>query len=139
MRLITIGLLTACLGSFASATQPLKQFTPGQLCSEQDPNFKEYRYKAHVAVCARNVSHDEKLEIAKNYGIDESDWKNYEFDHLIPLNAGGSDAVENIWPQPLAEARDKDLVEQATSDGLNSGQLDQAQAVQMIWDWINKH
>ncbi len=125
--------------SSAMAVQPLKQFTPGKLCSPTDPNFKEYRYASHVAVCARNVSHDEKLQIAKNYGVPESEWGNYEFDHLIPLNSGGSDDIENLWPQPLAEAHEKDAVEQATFNGLSNGNLTQAQAVQMIMDWIQQH
>ena len=139
MKKVTVFLGTLFFCTLALATQPLKQFTPGQLCSEQDPNFKEYRYAAHVAICARNVSYDEKLQIAKNYRIPETEWINYEFDHLIPLNAGGSDDIQNLWPQPIVEAHEKDVVEQATFNGLNNGTLTQAPAEQMIWDWINQH
>src|SRR5207245_2486484 len=34
-----------------------------------------------------------------------------EFDHLIPLELGGANGVANIWPEPLAEARIKDRLE----------------------------
>lgn len=139
MKIASALLLTIFFGLQATATQPLKQFTPGDLCSEQDPNFKEYRYAAHVAVCTRNVSYNEKVQIAKSYGVPETEWQNYEFDHLIPLNAGGSDDIKNLWPQPIVEAHEKDAVEQATFDGLNNGTLTQTQAMQMIWDWINQH
>jgi hypothetical protein len=125
--------------SVAFAIQPNRQATPGKLCTPSDPNFREFRYPAHIAYCNRNVSHSEKLKVAEVYGVPESDWQSYEFDHLIPLNAGGSDDAENIWPQPLAEAHLKDVIEQQTYDGLSSGTITQDQAVKMIWDWIDQH
>lgn len=125
--------------SLAHATQPNKEFTPGKLCSPSDSNFKEYRYAERIAVCARNVTHAMKVIIAKNYGVPESDWSSYEFDHLIPLSAGGSGDIENIWPQPLDEAHDKDRIEQQVYLGLKNDTITQAQGVQMIWDWIGQH
>jgi hypothetical protein len=127
------------VSSVSFATQPNRQFTPGALCTPSNPDFTGYRYAAHVAYCKRNVSHQEKLQVAQAYGVPESEWGNYEFDHLIPLNAGGSSQPENLWPQPLAEAHEKDKVEQQTFDGLNNGSLTQDQAVKMIWDWIAQH
>jgi hypothetical protein len=121
------------------AVQPNAQLTPGALCTPNDPDFSGYRYSAHIAYCKRNVTHAEKLEVAAAYGITESDWGDYEFDHLIPLNAGGTSQMANIWPQPIDEAHDKDRIEQATYNGLNDGTLTQDQAVQMIRDWIAQH
>lgn len=34
-----------------------------------------------------------------------------EIDHLVPLEAGGADVAENLWPQPWKEARVKDQAE----------------------------
>ena len=114
--------------------------TPGALCTPKDPDFIEYRYPAHIAYCKRNVSKAKKQAVAKAYGgIPESEWKNYEFDHLIPLNAGGSSAIENIWPEPLDEAKEKDKVEMDTYTGLRDGKLTQDEAVQMIWDWVDEN
>jgi hypothetical protein len=125
--------------SLAFATQPDKTLTPGQICTPSDPDFQGFRYPAHVAYCRRNVTYEMKIQVAQAYGVPQSEWRNYEFDHLIPLNAGGSDNVKNIWPQPIDEAKEKDKVEQETFDGLNSGTLTQDEAVKMIWDWIDQH
>ncbi len=118
-------------------TQPNPQFTPGKICNPSDPNFSKFRYPAHIAYCNRNVDNIEKQKVAEAYGIAKADWSKYEFDHLIPLSAGGSDDAENIWPQPLAEAHEKDKVELDVFNKLTAGQIDQAQAVQEIWDWFS--
>jgi hypothetical protein len=117
---------------------PDDNLTPGTLCSESDPNFSEYRYPAHVAYCTRNVSTAEKEKVAADYGVPRADWSKYEFDHLIPLAAGGSDDATNIWPQPLAEAHLKDVVEQDVYNKLKNGDIDQAQAIQEIHDWFTQ-
>ena len=137
--LLVLAISVLSFGPRAEATQPDLSRTPGFLCSPSDPDFSAYRYSAQIPYCGRNVSYSEKLMVAQAYGIPESEWVNYEFDHLIPLNAGGSNDIRNIWPQPIAEARLKDQVEQQTYDGLRNRSLTQAQAVQMIWDWINSH
>jgi hypothetical protein len=126
--------------STAFATKPNPALTPGELCTPSNKDFTGYRYAAHVAYCKRDVTDEMKAQIAKSYGdIPKSDWDNYEFDHLIPLNAGGDSSIANLWPQPIAEAKEKDKVEQQCYDGLNGGTLTQAQCVQMIWDWIDQH
>ena len=126
--------------SSAFAVKPDPKLTPGELCTPSNSDFTGYRYAAHVAYCKRNVTQAMKQQIAQAYGgIPESQWSNYEFDHLIPLNAGGDSSIANLWPQPIAEAKEKDKVEQQTYDGLNNGTLTQAQAIQMIWNWIDAH
>ncbi|MGZ5543765.1 MAG: hypothetical protein ACXWIU_03745 [Limisphaerales bacterium] len=126
--------------SSAFAVKPDPNLTPGELCTPSNPDFTEYRYPAHIAYCKRNVTEAMKQKIAEAYGgIPRDQWSNYEFDHLIPLNAGGDSSIANLWPQPIAEAKEKDKVEQQTYNGLNNGKLTQAQAVQMIWDWMDQH
>ena len=132
----TLFLVLLSAVSFAEVSQPDAKFTPGSTCSEDDPNFQEYRYPAHVAYCKRNVSTAEKQKIANHYGVPKKDWPKYEFDHLIPLNAGGSDDITNIWPQPLDEAKLKDVVEQDVYNKLKDGEIDQEQAIQEIRDWF---
>jgi len=114
---------------------PNPAWTPGRVCSEADPNFSTYRYKGHVAYCTRNVQRPEKDEIAKKYGVPKTDYSKYEFDHYIPLSAGGSDQESNIWPQPIAEARLKDKVEDAVYHGLKAGTMTQEEAVAKLRAW----
>ena len=140
MKKIFLALAFLCLTGFdAFATRPDPDATPGKLCTPDNPDFVGYRYAAHVAYCKRNVSQDKKAQVAEYYGIPKSKWKNYEFDHLIPLNSGGSSDIENLWPEPLDEAHEKDKVEQQAFDGLKSGELTQDEAVQLIFDWIDEH
>lgn len=114
---------------------PNTAWTPGALCTDKDPNFDGFRYKAHVAHCARSIAMSEKDEVAKLYGIPKSDYHKYEFDHFIPLNCGGSNDPKNLWPQPLDEARLKDKVEDAVYRGLNDGTMSQEEGVEKIRAW----
>jgi len=57
----------------------------------------------------RKVSESEKKAACKAYGqATACPGPNWELDHLISLEIGGSDAVQNLWPQPIADARVKD-------------------------------
>lgn len=72
-----------------------------------------------AVICAtawgRDVRHvtDAKRQAAfARYGVPWADRAHYETDHVIPRSLGGADAVDNLWPQPLAEARQlKDVLE----------------------------
>ena len=77
----------------------------------------------------------EKDHIAALYQIPKSDYAKYEFDHFIPLSAGGSDDLRNIWPQPLDEAHEKDKVEDEVYRGMLSGAMTQEEAIAKIRAW----
>jgi hypothetical protein len=110
-------------------------FTPGSTCTDADPSFSEYRYPGHVAYCRRSVSASEKDAVARHYGIPKSDYAQYEFDHYIPLAAGGSNDITNLWPQPLDEAHEKDRVEDEVFAGMRDGVMTQAEAIARIRAW----
>ena len=138
--------MTAC-GNFEAASfsatkttvergsLPDPGFTPGMLCTPNDPNFSTFRYPEHIAYCNRNVPHEEKLAIAQEYGISTNDFASYEFDHYIPLAIGGSDDIKNIWPQPLSGAHQKDTLEQELFNKLSTGAITQAAAIAQIRAW----
>ena len=77
-----------------------------------------------------------KRRSPKSMTSPESQWKNYEFDHLIPLCAGGSNDSRNIWPQPLDEAHEKDKVEDEVCQKMRAGEMKQAEAVHEIFAWF---
>lgn len=122
-----------------AVTAPDPDLTPGQLCTSQDPNFMGYYYSEHIARCNRNVGTAEKLKVAAAYGnIPQAEWHNYEFDHLLPLCAGGSDDIKNLWPQPIDEAHLKDKIEDQVCLGMSAGTMTQAEAVQKIRDFFDQ-
>lgn len=47
-----------------------------------------------------SVTEPIKFDLMKSYG-DQLSASNYELDHLIPLELGGSpDSIKNLWPEP---------------------------------------
>lgn len=64
----------------------------------------------------RHVTEATKLKVCASYGIKPSgcNGKNYEIDHLISLELGGSNSIKNLWPEPWLPhpgAHDKDHLE----------------------------
>ena len=61
----------------------------------------------------------------------------YEVDHLVPLELGGDPTdTRNIWPQPIAAAKQKDEVENELHDLVCSGRVSLRQAQSAIAkDW----
>lgn len=123
-----------------AVTQPNWQITPGVACTAQDPNFSGYDYPEQIARCNRNIGIQEKQQVAVEYGnIPQSAWAQYEFDHLIPLCAGGSDDIRNLWPQPINDAHEKDKLENEICTSLKAGTITQAEAIQKVHDWFATH
>jgi len=137
VRLSVVSLMLLMPIFVFASSQPNWKLTPGVLCTSEDPNFDKYDYPENIARCSRNVDTEEKDQVAAEYGnIPRSSWSEYEFDHLIPLCAGGSDDIKNLWPQPIDEAHDKDKLENEVCLGLRAGTLKQADAVKQIYDWF---
>jgi len=113
--------------------KPDLSFTPGRLCTPGDSDFLEYRYPERIAYCRRNVTERMKQEVAAHYGIPKSEWNNYEFDHLIPLAIGGDSYTDNLWPEPLDQAKAKDQLENTLGDKMKAGAITQAEAVKQIY------
>lgn len=114
---------------------PDPSFTPGRLCTPADPDFDGYRYPEGVAHCRRHVTTAMKLQIAAYYDVPQWDWPNHEFDHFIPLGIGGSSGIDNLWPQDLSEAREKDVLEDRLYRQLAAGQISQGDAVAQFYAW----
>lgn len=89
----------------------------------------------------RNVSIATKKKVFALYGIEWNERSKYEVDHLISLELGGSNEVENLWPEPYEPrpgAHEKDLVENYLHRQVCAGKmtLDQAQH-EIATDWYS--
>lgn len=69
-------------------------------------------------VCAIKWGTDERLvtlamkrRVAALYGIPESEWPRYRWDHVISRSSAGADTVENLFPQPPDQSKVKDRLE----------------------------
>jgi hypothetical protein len=79
-----------------------------------------------------------------NYGIESHQRRDYQLDHLIPLAIGGSNSVQNLWPQPHTAlpwgARAKDRLESRVHRLVCAGKLDLNTAQQEIAaDWTEAY
>lgn len=89
----------------------------------------------------RNVPDSEKNQVYAEYGIASHTPGQYEVDHLISLELGGSNDIANLWPEP-ADPRpgfhEKDKVENYLHDQVcsNAITLQQAQ-YEISHDWMS--
>lgn len=78
-----------------------------------------------------NVTNKIKTETMKAYGLDPSQAKSYELDHLISLTIGGDpQSVQNLWPEPW----EKDA---AHPDGVAAPGTG-AQTKDKVENWLHK-
>jgi hypothetical protein len=85
--------------------------TSGQLCNKQ---FHTRDVRLVTSAMKRQVFSGYGIKCspvmtAKAAGVQAC--SAYEVDHLISLELGGANDVKNLWPQPIAEARHKDVLE----------------------------
>ncbi len=100
-----------------------------------------------TAVCAsgytrriRRVPTSVRKLVCAEYGVPiaRCNGTNFEIDHLIPLELGGSNDIKNLWPQPIAEAREKDQLEGWLNRRVCSGRMTIQSAQKAIArDWFD--
>ena len=88
----------------------------------------------------RNVPESEKAAVYQAYGIQSHQPGEYEVDHLISLELGGSNEQANLWPE-LAEPRpgfhEKDKVEDHLHAEVCAGRMTLSAAQSLIAkDWL---
>lgn len=120
---------------FVTITTPNAGFTPGCLCTKNDPDFDGYIYKEHIAHCIRRLPTNVIKLVMSRYNINIRDKNKYEFDRLIPVSMGGSNNACNIWPQRLDEAYVKNELEFKIYKLLKLGDLTQRRAIMKMLAW----
>ena len=87
----------------------------------------------------RNVPQSVKDEAYKKYGVLSHSEGEYEIDHLVPLELGGTNDLYNLWPQPnllVGGYKDKDKVENWLREQVCTGGLMLSDAQRgLMGDW----
>lgn len=146
-RGLAVTMLFAALALVPAFAQQLPQaaLTPGatasatkdQLCSQK---FHTRDVRLVTTAMKRQVFTSYKTNCypvvtAKADGVQAC--SAYEVDHLISLELGGANDVKNLWPQPIAEARHKDVLENWLHAQVCAGALDLKDAQHRIaTNWV---
>lgn len=100
--------------------------------------------RSGYATSVRDVPESEKRSVYSEYGIAQHSTNQYEIDHLIPLELGGSNSISNLWPElndhPRGYLNSKDILENrlhvlvcARTVGLQSAQT------QIAANWVSTY
>ncbi len=93
------------------------------------------------ASSVRNVPDSEKNQAYAEYGITSHTTGQYEVDHLISLELGGSNDIANLWPEaaePRPGYHEKDKVENYLHQQVCSGAMPLADAQREIaTNWLS--
>jgi hypothetical protein len=114
---------------------PDPQMSPGAVLPATVAEICVPGYSSKV----RNVSTATRNKVYAAYNITHHGPGEYEVDHIVPLELGGSNEITNLFPQP-AEPRpgfhEKDTLENTLHDLVCAGKLDLAIAQHEIaTDW----
>ena len=92
------------------------------------------------ASSVRNVPTSEKDQVYAEYGITSHYTGQYEVDHLVSLELGGSNDIANLWPElasPTPGFHQKDQVENYLHDQVCSGKIALHDAqVEIATNWL---
>jgi hypothetical protein len=134
----TIGQRTKTSGCIAQNGLPDHACTPGALFANVT---KDQICTPGYSKNVRNVPSAVKSQVYAEYGIKKHTAGQYEVDHLISLELGGSNDIANLWPEaaePRPGFHEKDQVENYLHEQVCSGTmtLHQAQVV-IANDWYS--
>ena len=142
MRPTLLALLVALAGSGALGINLAAPLVPDPLKTPGDALLSDPKVicVSGYTRTVRNVPQSLKEQVYRSYGVTSRESGEYEIDHLISLELGGSNSVRNLWPQsyktsPL-NAHTKDALENKLHSLACSGQITFVQAQQAIAkDW----
>ena len=113
---------------------PELSITTGKLCDQPSG----HRYPENIAYCTRDVSWETKESLMKeydqkfNYKVLTLPRVDIKIDHMIPLCAGGSNDISNLWPQHKSVYVITDPIEPILCAKMAQGRLKQKDAVSLI-------
>jgi hypothetical protein len=133
----TLGKRTKTAGCVAHGGLPDSACTPGAIF----PNATMQQIcTPGYASSVRNVPFSEAEQVYAEYGIYHHYAGQYEDDHLVPLELGGSNDIANLWPEAAAPTpgfHQKDEVENYLHDQMCSGAISLKDAqTQIATNWL---
>src|SRR5262249_55036104 len=146
LKLVSLFCLTCLITTSASAQNasppivPDPTKTPGDVLEVTKSDICVPGYSKKV----RNVPESVKKQAYAENGITSHQPKEYEVDHLISLELGGSNSLKNLWPQSYVtspyNAHVKDKLENKLHQMVCKGEIDLKAAQHAIaTDWIGAY
>lgn len=131
------GVQTKTSGCQASGGLPDSACTPGAIFPDATVSqICTSGYSSSV----RNVPTSVKNKAYAEYGITTHYTGQYEVDHLVSLELGGSNDISNLWPElasPTPGFHQKDQVENYLHDQVCSGKIPLKQAqIDIATNWL---
>ena len=117
---------------------PDKDCTPGAIITTAT---KDQICQSGYSSTVRNVPESEKNQVYKEYGIVSRNPGEYEVDHFISLELGGSNDISNLFPEaaePKPGFHEKDKVENYLHEQVCNGSMTLLQAQTKISsNWLD--
>ncbi len=133
----TLGQRTKTSGCVARNALPDSACTPGAILPQAT---KEQICTPGYSSSVRDVPNQVKDQVYAEYGITQHGPGEYEVDHLVPLELGGSNDIANLWPEaaePRPGFHEKDKVENYLHDQMCAGAIPLQQAqTQIATNWL---
>jgi len=136
--------LFLCVTPVFAGDLPDPDITPGQI--RDGITAADLCPVAHTPAL-RHVTASEKQQVFERYGLKGnhdgycSGEEGCEIDHVCSLEIGGTNAIENLWPEPYSgtvwNARVKDRLENEIHRRMCAGELTPQQACAALsGDWV---
>ena len=142
MKAVAFGLLGAAAMTMTMAADSLQTGLPSSFLTPGDSKkvTKEQICAPGYAASLKATKESAKEEAFSRYGLRDGVSKTSVLNHLIPIELGGTDNVENLWPEPMKgdwNATQKDALEQKLLGMVCDGSLTVKQAQNAIKkNWV---
>jgi hypothetical protein len=126
-----IGSRTKTSGCMILGALPDSACTPGSVLSVSTNEVCQSGYASSVWDVPQSV----RDQVYAEYGISSNTPGQYEVDHLIPMELGGSNDIANLWPEaasPVPGFHQKEQVEDYLHDQVCAGRMSLVDAQQAI-------
>jgi len=131
------GIQTKTSGCTAQEALPDTDCTPGDIIPSAT---KEIVCTPGYARSVRDVPQSVKNRAYAEYGVKSHVSGQYEVDHLVSLELGGSNDISNLWPEaasPRPGFHEKDKVENYLHDQVCSGAISLKEAqIEIATNWL---